>query len=39
MVVLNETVGPEELKLTVAKKYCTEVGLKKPDNEIIDCEE
>ena len=39
MVVLNETVGPEELKLTVAKKYCTQAGLTKPDNEIVDCEE
>ncbi|KAM7429725.1 hypothetical protein ABFA07_019444 [Porites harrisoni] len=39
MVVFNETGGPVELKLTVAKKYCNEVGLEKPDNEIIDCEE
>ena len=39
MVVQNETVDPEELKLTVAKKYCTQAGLSKPDNEIVDCEE
>ena len=27
----------QETKLTVAKKYCTEGGLTKPKNKIIDC--
>ena len=36
-VIMEEGGEPEERKLTVAKKYCTQAGLSKPADKIIDC--
>jgi len=39
LVVMEKMKPPQLLKLTVAKKYCTAVGLDMPDDKVIDCEE
>lgn len=36
-VVPKAGAEPEELKLTVAKKYCTEAGFDRPKDEVRDC--
>ncbi|XP_078382790.1 uncharacterized protein LOC144665407 [Oculina patagonica] len=36
-VILQQGGDPEELKLTVAKKYCTQAGLDRPEDKVIDC--
>ncbi|XP_068706680.1 uncharacterized protein [Montipora foliosa] len=36
-VVQNSTSTPEQVKLTVAKKYCTQAGFQKPKDKVIPC--
>ena len=36
-VILVEGGEPEELKLTVAHKYCNQAGLEKPEPKEVDC--